>query len=173
MSELTYSPPDITTLLGENDFEQMYLKSHNEFLSNSELMFYMMNHDNNRLFIEVQRKLFRDIINSTDINMKQLLDEYSPADENLTPVKKQNDECMKYTVSKKYSSLEQLNNDNNKTIYYDKQYDDVVYDILDVYKKEKDTMEPKEFIVFLQNKLVEINGIKDEDAKELPKYGNR
>ena len=167
LSEIVSVTPTLTKLLGENDFEQMYLKSNDNFLSNSEIMYYMMNHDNSRLFIEVQKKLSRDIINSTEINMKQLLDQYSPGEENITSNSKDVNQCKKFNISKKYDSLEALTKDNDKSIYYDKQYDDIVYDVLDVYKKEKNTMEQGEFAVFLQNKLVEVNGIKDEEAKDI------
>jgi hypothetical protein len=64
--------------------------------------------------------------------------------------------CEKYVLSKKYNSLQSLENDNNKLIYFDSIYDNTFYSILNDYKTEKATMDTKQFIDFLGNKLMTV-----------------
>jgi len=64
--------------------------------------------------------------------------------------------CEKYVLSKKYNTLQSLENDNNKLIYFDSIYDTTFYSILNEYKTEKTTMDTKQFIDFLTNKLMTL-----------------
>ena len=47
-------------------------------------------------------------------------------------------ECNKYpkTIAKRYLTIDELEEDNNKEIFYDKRYDKTYYDIIDEYKSE-------------------------------------
>ena len=47
-----------------------------------------------------------------------------------------------------------LENDNNKLIYYDAIYDNTFYSIINDYKKERETMDRKQFIDFMAEKLM-------------------
>ena len=73
--------------------------------------------------------------------------------------------CNDYIITKKYYSEESINMDNNKEIYFDKEYDDTVYDILDVYKNERTKKKESDFKLFLIEKLQEVNGFTEEQAK--------
>ena len=64
--------------------------------------------------------------------------------------------CEKYVLSKKYNSLQSLENDNNKLIFYDSIYDNTFYSILNEYKTERTTMDTKQFLDFLANKLMTV-----------------
>jgi hypothetical protein len=64
--------------------------------------------------------------------------------------------CEKYVLSKKYNTLQSLENDNNKLIYFDSIYDNTFYSILNDYKTEKATMDTKQFTDFLTNKLMTV-----------------
>ena len=76
------------------------------------------------------------------------------------------DDCETINVSKKYSGVSELEQDNEKEIYYDANYDDTVYDIMDVYKSEESKMEKQEFFLFLKDKLQNVNGL-DEILSEI------
>ena len=73
--------------------------------------------------------------------------------------------CNKYVLSKKYLELDELENDNNKPIYFDKQYDKTIYDIINEYKQEQNTMNPEEFLNFLTDKLITNIGLSKENAE--------
>ena len=60
--------------------------------------------------------------------------------------KKTNDneegKCNNYIIAKKYFSEEDIEKDNNVQLFFDKEYDDTVYDILDVYSEERKKRDP-------------------------------
>ena len=67
---------------------------------------------------------------------------------------KQSDKCSSFIISKKYYSAELLLEDNDKPIYYDREFDTTNYDIVEEkYKKERDSLSPEEFILFLTDKF--------------------
>ena len=75
--------------------------------------------------------------------------------------------CKKKVIAKLYFNREELLNDNDKQIYFDKKYDDTNYGVLDDYEKDMFTKTPEEFIMFLTNKLRNALKINDEDADYL------
>ena len=75
--------------------------------------------------------------------------------------------CMKKVIAKLYFSREELLNDNDRQIYFDKKYDDTNYGVLDDYEKDMFTKTPEEFILFLTNKLESTLKITREDADYL------
>ena len=72
--------------------------------------------------------------------------------------------CEKYVLSKKYNTLQSLENDNNKLIYFDSIYDNTFYSILNEYKTEKANMDTKQFIDFLANKLMSVMNLTKPQA---------
>ena len=84
---------------------------------------------------------------------------------------KKNDECgdtTKYkTIAKMYFTRDDLLNDNNKQVYFDKNYDDTNYGLIDDFEKEMLTKTPDDFIMFLTNKLKNDKKLSDEDAEYL------
>ena len=143
------------------DFEENYSISDANFVSDSELLNYINNHDSGVLICEQVKLKVINMINNVKIDYDAFLNNTEDVKE------KEIDECSSYKISKKYDTLEALNADNDKDIFYDKYYDDTVYDILNVYKKEQNEMNDIEFIDFLRSKLIDVNGIKEEDTKEI------
>ena len=87
------------------------------------------------------------------------------------------DECKTILVSKKYYSIEDLKSDNDKKIYYDKEYDTTDYSILlDYYSREMNILKPDELRLFLKSEMMKKGNktkkppIKDEN--EAIKYVN-
>ena len=82
---------------------------------------------------------------------------------------KKKDDCDKSVkiVSKLYFSRDQLLDDNNKQVYFDKKYDDTNYGLIDDFDKEMMSKTPEEFIMFLTNKLKNDKRLSDEDAEYL------
>ena len=75
--------------------------------------------------------------------------------------------CNKKIIAKLYFNREELLNDNDKQIYFDKKYDETNYGVLDDYEKEMFSKTPEDFIVFLTNKLKNSYKLSDEDADYL------
>ena len=64
------------------------------------------------------------------------------------------DKCTSYVIAKKYYSKERLLTDNGQTIYFDKDYDNTNYDIIDVdYKKERDSLSADEMVIYLTEQM--------------------
>tara|TARA_B100000085_G_scaffold268839_1_gene279613 strand:+ start:809 stop:6547 length:5739 start_codon:yes stop_codon:yes gene_type:complete len=63
--------------------------------------------------------------------------------------------CANYKISKKYTNEKALLNDNDKVIYYDKEFDLTDYDFINKYQKELSSLPKEEFIIFLSKKLQE------------------
>ncbi len=75
-------------------------------------------------------------------------------------------ECNKYpkTIAKRYLTIDELEEDNNKEIFYDKRYDKTYYDIIDEYKSELKDFDTSSQIKFLADKLATKNGLEPEVA---------
>ena len=82
----------------------------------------------------------QDMLSSKDI-LKKDLDELQAT-------------CESYVLSKKYNSLQSLENDNNKLTYFDAIYDNTFYSIINEYKTERANMDRKQFVDFIANKLM-------------------
>jgi len=67
---------------------------------------------------------------------------------------KETDKCSSFIIAKKYYSVETLLEDNDKPIYYDKEFDTTNYEIIEEkYKKERDSLSSEEFVLFLTDKF--------------------
>jgi len=71
--------------------------------------------------------------------------------------------CKTIRLAKRYRTLEELESDNGKKIFYDREFDKTPYSIVDNYVKEKQFMEPDAFYEMLSGKLVN-HGIKESDV---------
>lgn len=79
---------------------------------------------------------------------------------------KENDTCKKYVLSKKYLAIDEMEEDNNQTVYFDKQYDKTYYNLIDEYSDIMDeSLSREERIKILQGKLQENNGLAQNDAR--------
>lgn len=83
--------------------------------------------------------------------------------------KEKQSDCLKRVLTKKYKSTEQLQKDNGKDIYYDKEYDETPYNILDNYKDERRKMQPDVFERLIIEILNKKYSYQNERANELAK----
>ena len=73
--------------------------------------------------------------------------------------------CKTYVIAKKYYSHEKLIEDNYENVYFDKEYDDTNYDIIEEkFKSEQSSMTKEEFRLFLIPQLKKIYKLSDENA---------
>ena len=78
-------------------------------------------------------------------------------------------DCNKRMLTKRYSSVADLQKDNNSTAYYDKEFDTTPYHILDKYKDDKKKMLPEKFVGFLAENLVQKHDCPRDKSIELAK----
>jgi hypothetical protein len=80
------------------------------------------------------------------------------------------DKCKTFTIAKMYHSLEELNSDNNKTIYFDLKYDKTNYGLLedkDGYMKEVISMSPEDLKTHITQDLMNKKKFNELDADYL------
>jgi len=135
--------------------------------SNSEILRKLSLKDNKKLYssaISLQNtslmfpndfsNLFDDEKNSLDKKIKDEKDVSSKT-------------CNNVVVAKLYKNEEELFDDNDVNIYFDKRYDTTNYGILDDYESEMFSMTPENFIVFLTEKIKKKFKLSDEESEYL------
>lgn len=86
--------------------------------------------------------------------------------EKIIEQNKSNDKCKSYIIAKKYYSADALMNDNEKVIYFDKDFDTTNYEVVEEkYKKEKDSLSKEEFIIYLTEKLQKDQKLDEQSAE--------
>ena len=79
-------------------------------------------------------------------------------------------DCSRRFLSKKYTSVDELMKDNNKEVlYYDKEYDDTPYDIMENYQTEKRSMVNEDFHDFLKEVLMQKHDVQKDYVDVLTK----
>ena len=134
-------------------------------LTTQEILVRMNNSDNSNLYTNMITSLLISLItpdNFTDALSKQSLDDMTD-NEQIKPT-----DCSRRFLTKKYVSMKELQNDNNKSeVYFDTDFDDTPYDIMKKYKDEQKKMSPETFHDFMVENLIQIHGSQKEQAGEL------
>lgn len=79
-------------------------------------------------------------------------------------------DCTRRYLAKKYTSLSNLQKDNNNDeVFYDKDFDETPYELLKKYDAEQKRMMPDLFLEFLEETLVHKHDCPKELAKDLAK----
>jgi hypothetical protein len=123
-----------------------------EKLTNSELLLRLSLRDFGNLY-NTAVSLENIVLMLPDNVGKFLEEQEEDAKRNIKSEEKDNT-CKKYVIAKQYADIKDLESDNGKTIYYDKQFDKTNYGLLDNYEKEQIEMKPDEFEEFLKGKLI-------------------
>jgi hypothetical protein len=77
-------------------------------------------------------------------------------------------DAKRKTIAKKYSSLKEMQDDNDKRdLKFDKEYDATDYEVLKKYRKERSKYTPEQFSQFLQEQLAKTYGCSLDNTKEL------
>jgi len=96
-------------------------------------------------------------------------EEKNKIDEKLKKEQEQ-ESCSSVVISKYYTSIDELDADNNVQIYFDKKYDKTNYGILEDkngYEKEVLTMSPEELYAHITKDLMEKKKMSEHDAEYL------
>tara|TARA_B110001450_G_scaffold221352_1_gene217325 strand:+ start:2737 stop:8517 length:5781 start_codon:yes stop_codon:yes gene_type:complete len=152
-------------LLNKDLKEQLfanYKLNEEDFINNDELYSYFIKIDSAKFFMNSLNKNIMDLI------VSNLLDSFiktnKDADKEEMKDKFDEEKCEKYILSKKYNTLQEVENDNSKLIFFDSIYDNTFYSIINEYKTEKDNMDSKHFFEFLAQKLKDNMNLTHENA---------
>lgn len=135
--------------------------------TSSEWLHKIYKYDNGILFNNMIRLLMSSLI--TPEKLLDALEPKSNEEEDMSKNEKiKASDCVRRVLSKKYSSMKDLQSDNSKEdIYYDKEYDDTPYDLLDKYKDEQKKYSKEEFKEFLEENLIQKHECPPKLAPEL------
>jgi hypothetical protein len=137
------------------------------YMSSSEVLFHGLQEDDCKYLYSLISVIMHTLVTPENILqaiMRGKIDDMSDIDR-----VKPND-CSRRVLAKKYKSLQDLQKDNNTDdVYFDQDYDESPYHILEKYEKEKKSMTPELFSEFMQEVLVQKHDALPEFAKDLAK----
>ena len=133
-----------------------------EPMTSSELLFRMIKEDACRYYSNVIA--YSTLPLHMDIDIETILKQ-SKERINEEGMQSGPNPCSKVVVAKKYQDQTEMQQDNgNSTVFFDPQYDDTRYDIMEEYRSEQRSMPPEEFQPFLIKRLRETIGLNLEEA---------
>lgn len=136
-------------------------------LSPHELLNRMIQMDTGTVFMNAITSIMVSLITPDSITQQltpQSVDDMSDI-EKIKP-----SDCNLRVLSKKYTSLKELQKDNLvDIIYFDKDYDDTPYNIIEKYKDEQAKLDPALFLEFLIENLIQRHDCLAHMAPELAK----
>lgn len=148
-------------------YEGYKINSKNEKPStNNELLNRLLFMDNGNLVYDVISAMCMKSLTTPN----DLLGIFEPPkiDDMSEPEKIKPRDCSRKYISKYYTSIKELQNDQNEEeVYYDKNMDDTPYQILDLYNKEMKQMDKKTFKEFFMENLVARHNVDKSIAEEL------
>ena len=148
---------------------------HDSYFSNSTIQF---NTPHERLlYYRTQDSLncFSSILSYANIHLlnpdiEELLLKYQEQNDSKDSENKpnsKNDNICKtpFVIAKKYIDLDELKEDNDKVVYFDKQFDKTYYTALEIYSQEKKKMSEQQFRSFLEKKMMEVHQLSQDETK--------
>ncbi len=154
-----------------NDITNAFFKNYNLLIKNKELQLssheslnQMINMDSGKLYTKILSSVLTSLIipeNILNMMSEPDIDDYS---------KVINKDCSTRYLTKKYTNINDLLKDNEvDELYYDEEYDDTPYEILNKYEHESKNMSKEVFLSFLKESLIEKHNTSKEDAEQLAK----
>tara|TARA_Y100000389_G_scaffold205142_1_gene264021 strand:+ start:13026 stop:18410 length:5385 start_codon:yes stop_codon:yes gene_type:complete len=70
-------------------------------------------------------------------------------------------------IAKKYNTIDELENDNDMDIYFDAEYDNTYYDIINDFEEELDNREYDDKIIFIMEKIRELTAVKNIEKEAI------
>jgi hypothetical protein len=100
-----------------------------------------------------------------DKSIEDMSTEDNSIEDEMDSGEKTTTNCRKYVFSKKYLDKDEIQEDNDREIYFDRQYDKTPYPIIDEYREERQSMSAEDFYIFLYKNLQKNIGLDEESAK--------
>ena len=173
MTSLTYNkPPETDSLLyiilKDHELQQQFVEMYNvnPKINNLAILIKLYNLDSIRLYTTLLThhniELYQTINTEEFIST---MEESSSPSQSLSQSSSQSSSCKPYVLSKKYLTIDELLEDNNKVIYFDKQLDSTRYDIIEDYNNERLQMKEGDFHQFLKEVLIRDIGLEPDLAE--------
>jgi len=150
----------------ESMFTDMYKFSKDDKNSSSEFMSKILEYDNGSLLGLLIQFAMSSLV--TPENLIQALDPDDDADEMSKAEKIKAKDCSVRYLTKRYSSLKDLQKDNgNSEIYYDEEFDETPYDIMNKYKNDRQKYSAPDFLDYIIENLEQRHDCPHKLSREL------
>ena len=148
-------------------------KEGRRYMSSTELLKELLERDTSKLFTMLLRsRMVSNVISDTILS--SALEDYDEEEKRLSKQNKSTNDCNRLFLTKRYTTLADLQKDNHKDdVFYDKDFDDTPYQLLDIYKKDMpeqvdmDSPEMKGFLELLEENLIKKHACDRSMATEL------
>ena len=159
----------ITTKYKYDVFETGYqLHNPEENMTNSEILRKLILKDYSRLYTSTIS--YENLQLMFPKNVSDIFDVEKKNNDAKLKDEEKNDKCENITIAKMYTSLEQLQNDNDILIYFDKKYDKTNYGIMEEenkkggYKEQVLNLTPEKLKEYITQDQMKKNNLKEPDA---------
>jgi hypothetical protein len=133
--------------------------------SNTELIHILNKVDNSRLYSVLLALSVKDLMIQNGLEMLTNTEDWMKK-YNQISISPENTACKQYVLSKKYYAMDELEEDNDVDVTFDKQFDKTYYDVVDEYKAELNMFDDNQSkIEYLTEQLKEKIGMSDIDAE--------
>ena len=138
-----------------------------DIYSSEELLKMMLDFDNGVLLTQLIASLLTSLMtpNNLAVILEEGSEQYDETDKNEKIKAK---DCNQRVLTKKYSSVVDLQNDNHSDeVYYDEDFDDTPYYIMEKYKQQQKEKLPEKFPGWLKEVLIEKHDCPESMAQEM------
>lgn len=134
-------------------------------LTPQEILLHINDSDNSKLYTNIIITILISLI--TPNNLSDAINN-SNIDEMTDNERIKASDCTQRFLTKKYTSIKDLQNDNNnEDVYYDTDFDDTPYHILNKYKDQREKMDTNLFHEFLVENLIHKHDAHEDIANDL------
>jgi len=164
-------PHSVQKILHENKeleaiFNDMYKFDKEDKNSSSEFMSKILDYDNSKLLCLLVQFAMTSLV--TPDNLIQALDADDEKDEMSKAEKIKAKDCSVRYLTKRYSLLKDLQKDNgNAEIYYDEEFDETPYDIMNKYKNDRQKYSAADFVDYIIENLEQKHDCPHKLSREL------
>jgi len=164
-------PHSMERLLQENKeieslFKDMYAFTKDEKNSSSEFLSKILEYDSGKLTGLLIQFAMSSLV--TPENLINALDPDDDADEMSKAEKIKAKDCSVRYLTKRYASIKDLQKDNgNAEIYYDEEFDETPYDIMNKYKNDRQKYSAADFVDYMIENLEQKHDCPHKLSREL------
>jgi hypothetical protein len=163
----------ILTILSRNYHEEVLesgyqLSNPTENVTNSEILRKLLIKDYSRLYTSAISHQNLKLMYPSDVS--DIFDVEKKKNEDKLKKEENENTCENITIAKLYTSLEQLNNDNDTLIYFDKKYDKTNYGLMEEenkkggYAEQLINMSPENLKDYITRDQMKKNNMTETDA---------
>ena len=156
MNQILYEKPELHEILKDSYFEKETDGS--IYKSSSEILKNFQNRDNSALLSDLLHMMFISLTVPKEFSVEPTKNDM----DDLEKIKAT--DCARHFLVKKYTSLGELQKDNQEEIFYDKDMDDTPYSIIKSYNKEQPN-----FVEFLAENLIQKHSCPRNQSMEMAK----